>query len=154
MLGPLTNFIGSEFAGCRRGTGHQIGDADAHARQRRLFTGQKDSIGETTGVKEFPESIARAGEVLAEFGRFQSRIDAAEQHEQIRSSEVGEGVAVHLEAPGYTDAEGRRAQTGDESTEGVHECLGSVAVADEVDTFPTGGGPGGVATAESDAGHG
>ena len=47
----------------------------------------------------------------------------------------------------------RGGQAEDEAPDGVEEGFGAVAVPEQVECLPAGGGPGRVAAAEPDAGH-
>ena len=79
--------------------------------QFAVLEGRELSIAEAAGEEGRPEAIAGPGEVMADRRRVEARIDAAEEDEQVRREDVGDGLAVsggELGRGGFPDGEHRR----------------------------------------------
>jgi hypothetical protein len=85
---------GGQLVGTGRPARHEVRDALSVPEQEVLLGGAQLAGHEPGPVQRRPEAVAGAGEVVAGGRRVQARVDAAEQHVQAGSDDVGDGPAV------------------------------------------------------------
>lgn len=95
---------GVQLIGPSRGAGDDVRDAQAVGQQQVLVCWRKLARREPGLVQGWPEPVTRAGEVVADSGRVQARVDPGEQHaqarrDQVRNGPVAGGRQVRLRGP-------------------------------------------------------
>ena len=87
-------FVGRELGGRAGRARADVGEREATRRQAYVVFVRERLRHELRGVEQSPERIPRAGEVMADFGRAQRRIDADEEDARPRA-EKGWQAAHH-----------------------------------------------------------
>ena len=88
---PCPELVAGELIGGAGGAGDEVRDADAVGRQRPVLVRAQLAWREPGGVQRGVEAVAGAGEVVADLGRAQRRVDAHEEHFQVFSQNVEHG---------------------------------------------------------------
>jgi hypothetical protein len=85
--GPGEQLLARELVGRARGTRRDVRHADAEVEQVEVLVGSQTARGEAGGVQRRPEAVAGPGEVVADLGRAQRRVDPDEEDPQARSGQ-------------------------------------------------------------------
>jgi enoyl-CoA hydratase/carnithine racemase len=86
--GTSTQLLTRQFARRNGYSLNQICDADSQTRQSDLLRWRENVVSEPPGVEQLPKPVARAGEVQSRFARQFARVDATEEHTEVRSDQI------------------------------------------------------------------
>src|SRR5215471_9882885 len=87
-VAAAAQLLRAQLVGPCGGTRRQVGAAEPVARQQSVLVRREQPIGEARAVQRRPEAVARTREVVANSGRVEAGIDAAEEDSQTRRDDV------------------------------------------------------------------
>src|SRR6186713_2512441 len=107
LASAALELIRGELVGAGRGPRAQVRDPDTETDQRGVFARGEEPRREAGGVHRLPEAIPRAAEVVADRGRVEPGVDAAEEDAQPRRDHVAESSTSRTPEGGDVRTQGR-----------------------------------------------